>query len=281
MRTTQNDRLGVGGGALRGRQYGGRDGVGVTAIDGVGEAVAGDRRDVGVRSELLDERGLVRRRGGGGRGPHRDGATVPRGRLDRGHRAHHRHRRTEGRARLGERDDTGRVARQHHDGGAPVHGPPSGVDDASDGPLHGLRAPRSAVGVQVELQVEIGSRTTQPSGGRQGAEAGVDQRDGHGGSVYRRAGRPPRTPTSTGNAERRPPRRVSAAGEVRRVSYLMIFVTRPAPTVRPPSRMANRRPSSMATGWISTTDISVLSPGMTISVPSGRVTTPVTSVVRK
>ena len=37
----------------------------------------------------------------------------------------------------------------------------------------------------------------------------------------------------------------------------------------------------MATGWISLTDISVLSPGMTISVPSGRVTTPVTSVVRK
>lgn len=31
-------------------------------------------------------------------------------------------------------------------------------------------------------------------------------------------------------------------------SYLMIFVTRPAPTVRPPSRMANRRPSSMAIG---------------------------------
>ena len=27
--------------------------------------------------------------------------------------------------------------------------------------------------------------------------------------------------------------------------YLMIFVTRPAPTVRPPSRMAKRRPSSM------------------------------------
>ena len=37
----------------------------------------------------------------------------------------------------------------------------------------------------------------------------------------------------------------------------------------------------MAIGWISSTDISVVSPGMTISVPSGRVTTPVTSVVRK
>jgi hypothetical protein len=63
--------------------------------------------------------------------------------------------------------------------------------------------------------------------------------------------------------------------------HLLIFVTRPAPTVRPPSRMANCRPSSMAIGWISSTVISVLSPGMTISVPSGRVTTPVTSVVRK
>src|SRR5690606_4028196 len=65
------------------------------------------------------------------------------------------------------------------------------------------------------------------------------------------------------------------------VSYLMILVTRPEPTVRPPSRMANFRPSSMATGWISSTRISVLSLGMTISVPSGRCTTPVTSVVRK
>src|SRR4029077_19127512 len=63
--------------------------------------------------------------------------------------------------------------------------------------------------------------------------------------------------------------------------YLMILVTRPAPTVRPPSRMAKRRPSSMAIGWIMSTFIVVLSPGMTISVPSGRVTTPVTSFVRK
>src|SRR3954465_11350302 len=29
-------------------------------------------------------------------------------------------------------------------------------------------------------------------------------------------------------------------------TYLTILVTRPAPTVRPPSRMANRRPSSTA-----------------------------------
>ncbi len=87
---------------------------------------------------------------------------------------------------------------------------------------------------------------------------------------------------SCGNAERR---RSRGSDAVRKISdsenHLMILVTRPAPTVRPPSRMAKRRPSSMATGWISLTSISVLSPGMTISVPSGRVTTPVTSVVRK
>jgi len=63
--------------------------------------------------------------------------------------------------------------------------------------------------------------------------------------------------------------------------YLLILVTRPAPTVRPPSRMAKRRPSSIAMGWMRFTDMLVESPGMTISVPSGRVTTPVTSVVRK
>ena len=37
----------------------------------------------------------------------------------------------------------------------------------------------------------------------------------------------------------------------------------------------------MAIGWISSIVISTLSPGMTISVPSGRLETPVTSVVRK
>ena len=51
--------------------------------------------------------------------------------------------------------------------------------------------------------------------------------------------------------------------------YLMILVTRPAPTVRPPSRMAKRRPSSMAIGLINSTVMVVLSPGMHISVPSG------------
>ena len=63
--------------------------------------------------------------------------------------------------------------------------------------------------------------------------------------------------------------------------YSMILETTPAPTVRPPSRMAKRRPSSIAIGAISSTENFRLSPGITISVPSGRVTVPVTSVVRK
>src|SRR5215204_5756407 len=48
-----------------------------------------------------------------------------------------------------------------------------------------------------------------------------------------------------------------------------------------PSRMAKRSFSSMAIGTISVTSMVTLSPGITISVPSGSVTTPVTSVVRK
>src|SRR5690625_6828787 len=41
-----------------------------------------------------------------------------------------------------------------------------------------------------------------------------------------------------------------------------IFATTPAPTVRPPSRIAKRRPCSIATGWISFTLNVVLSPGI-------------------
>ncbi|ESU77803.1 hypothetical protein WRSd5_04049, partial [Shigella dysenteriae WRSd5] len=57
--------------------------------------------------------------------------------------------------------------------------------------------------------------------------------------------------------------------------------TTPAPTVRPPSRIAKRRPSSIAIGWIRVTTILMLSPGITISTPSGSSMVPVTSVVRK
>src|SRR5690606_38682292 len=44
-------------------------------------------------------------------------------------------------------------------------------------------------------------------------------------------------------------------------AYLMILETTPAPTVRPPSRIAKRRPSSIAIGLISVTTIFTLSPG--------------------
>src|SRR5437867_9724588 len=68
---------------------------------------------------------------------------------------------------------------------------------------------------------------------------------------------------------------------VHAAAYSKILVTTPAPTVFPPSRMAKRSPSSMAMGVMRSIFSCTLSPGMTISVPSGRVHTPVTSVVRK
>src|SRR5205085_258787 len=61
----------------------------------------------------------------------------------------------------------------------------------------------------------------------------------------------------------------------------MISATVPAPTVRPPSRMAKRSPFSKATGVISSIARLTLSPGITISTPSGNSADPVTSVVRK
>jgi hypothetical protein len=63
--------------------------------------------------------------------------------------------------------------------------------------------------------------------------------------------------------------------------YSMISATVPAPTVRPPSRMANRSPFSSATGVISVISSDTLSPGITISTPAGSSADPVTSVVRK
>ena len=47
-----------------------------------------------------------------------------------------------------------------------------------------------------------------------------------------------------------------------------------APTVRPPSRMANLKPSSMAIGLITSTVTFTFSPGITISVPLGSSTEP-------
>ena len=63
--------------------------------------------------------------------------------------------------------------------------------------------------------------------------------------------------------------------------YSMISLITPAPTVLPPSRIAKRRPTSMAIGVISSPTTCTLSPGITISTPSSSVITPVTSVVLK
>jgi hypothetical protein len=88
-------------------------------------------------------------------------------------------------------------------------------------------------------------------------------------------GEPCPTQTAGGGVLRRP------SGSLGRAAYSMIVATTPAPTVRPPSRMAKRSFSSMAIGAISSTSNFRLSPGITISVPSGSFTVPVTSVVRK
>lgn len=63
--------------------------------------------------------------------------------------------------------------------------------------------------------------------------------------------------------------------------YLIILDTVPAPIVLPPSRIAKRIPSSIATGTINFPVMRTLSPGITISVPAGSLTSPVTSVVLK
>ena len=72
--------------------------------------------------------------------------------------------------------------------------------------------------------------------------------------------------------------------ETRLIDYLdqsMISVTCPAPTVRPPSRIAKRRPFSIAIELIRVTSMVTLSPGITMSTPSGSIISPVTSVVLK
>jgi hypothetical protein len=63
--------------------------------------------------------------------------------------------------------------------------------------------------------------------------------------------------------------------------YSTTFVTKPEPTVFPPSRMANRLPSVRAIGFPNSTSKPTLSPGMHISAPPSRLVVPVTSVVRK
>lgn len=65
------------------------------------------------------------------------------------------------------------------------------------------------------------------------------------------------------------------------VNYSTMLVTTPDPTVLPPSLIANLNPSSIATWVINSTFISMWSPGITISIPSGNLIDPVTSVVLK
>lgn len=64
-------------------------------------------------------------------------------------------------------------------------------------------------------------------------------------------------------------------------TYSTISEILPAPIVRLPSRIAKRCVFSIATGAIRVISIVMLSPGITISTPSGNITVPVTSVVRK
>ena len=65
------------------------------------------------------------------------------------------------------------------------------------------------------------------------------------------------------------------------VAYFIILVTTPAPTVLPPSLIAKFSFSFIAIGVISFTVNFASSPGIIISVPDGKVTSPVTSVVLK
>ena len=90
-----------------------------------------------------------------------------------------------------------------------------------------------------------------------------------------------RRPDHRRSDKRRGPARRLDPNERRSRGYFLTLVTVPAPTVRPPSRIAKPRPSSIAIGWMSVTAMSVVSPGITISVPAGSSMTPVTSVVRK
>ena len=54
-------------------------------------------------------------------------------------------------------------------------------------------------------------------------------------------------------------------------TYSMISATTPAPTVRPPSRIAKRSSFSIAIGVINSTSIATLSPGITISTFAGKI----------
>ena len=55
-----------------------------------------------------------------------------------------------------------------------------------------------------------------------------------------------------------------------RSTYSITSEITPAPTVRPPSRMAKRSSFSMAIGVINSTSMVILSPGIIISTPLGK-----------
>ena len=76
-------------------------------------------------------------------------------------------------------------------------------------------------------------------------------------------------------------RRLRDENRYKVITYARISDTTPEPTVLPPSRIAKRRPFSHATGVISSTVMSTLSPGRHISTPAGSSMLPVTSVVLK
>ena len=65
------------------------------------------------------------------------------------------------------------------------------------------------------------------------------------------------------------------------ITYARISETTPEPTVLPPSRIAKRRPFSIAIGVMSSTFITTLSPGRHMSTSAGSWMVPVTSVVLK
>src|SRR3989442_1707567 len=68
---------------------------------------------------------------------------------------------------------------------------------------------------------------------------------------------------------------------ISRTAYSVISVTTPAPTVRPPSRIANRNSFSIATGVIRSIVIVTLSPGITISTPPRNLPPPPPSALRR
>src|SRR5579875_1471477 len=151
---------------------------------------------------------------------------------------------------------------QRHGTGDGRAGARRGLDD-----LLGRRLDRRVViGLQADADLVLGDgrHVFSVSGSRVGTRAG----DSRPGAVSIRIWQ--KEAAGPGSRTRRRP-----------ANYWMISVTTPEPTVRPPSRIAKRRPWSMAIGWMSSISMVTLSPGMTISVPSGRLATPVTSVVRK